>query len=156
MTTAIAQSWQDVSLSAFTNAAIVWQVPPDQVPKNLWIYRRILPEIFPAEVISNAVVLGSLQSRGFPASTTNEVRILQQVPKTGPAQSLRYWGSFPATLICIFSMPPYGPVSQKGFPNDETIVSLALKYAPQLGLDPVTLTHQRIYTHSCDTDQTRR
>jgi hypothetical protein len=147
-------TWQELSARLFTNAAIVWQIPTNQMPKSLWIYRRILPHVFPEGVISNAVVLGSLQNRGFPPSTTNDVRILQQVPENWPAPIPTLLGIIPGDAYLYFSIPQYGPVSQKGFPGDETIVGLARKYAPQLGLDPATLTHQRIYTHSCDTDQT--
>jgi hypothetical protein len=147
-------TWQELSARLFTNAAIVWRVPTDELPKSFWIYKRKLPHIFPPTVISNAVVLGSLQSRGFPLSTTNDVRILQQVPENWPAPIPTLLGIIPGDAYLYFSIPQYGPVSQKGFPADETIVGLARKYASLLGLDPATLTHQRIYTHSCDTDQT--
>lgn len=52
-----------------------------------------------------------------------------------------------------FSIPNYSPVSEKEIPDDETIIKLARKYAPQLGLDPALLTQGKIYTHLCDTDQ---
>jgi hypothetical protein len=76
-----AESWQEVSSHVFTNASIVWHVPADQMPKNLWVYRRMLPHIFSQEVISNAIVLGSLQSRGFPRSTTHYFSMAEQVPE---------------------------------------------------------------------------
>jgi hypothetical protein len=70
-----AQSWQEASSDLFTNISIVWRTDTSQLPNSVWIYRRLLPHIFPTAIVSNAVVLGSLQSRGFPQSSTNNVFI---------------------------------------------------------------------------------
>ena len=75
-----AQSWQKASSDLFTNISIVWRTDTSQLANSVWIYRRLLPHIFPTAVVSNAVVLGSLQSRGFPQSSTNNVFISEQMP----------------------------------------------------------------------------
>jgi hypothetical protein len=148
-----AQSWQALSSNLFTNAEIVWRVPTNALPKNLWVYHRLLPHIFPATVISNAVVLGSLQKRGFPKSSTNDFFLLQEVPPNWPGPIPMLLGIRPADANLYFSIANFAPVSQKEIPDDETIIKLARKYAPQLGLDPAKLAREEIYNHSCDTDQ---
>ena len=148
-----AQSWQELSSGLFTNAEIVWRVPTNALPKNLWVYHRLLPHVFPATVISNAVVLGSLQKRGVPKSSTNDFFILKEVPPDWPTSIPTLLGIRPADASLCFSIDSFVPVSQKEIPDDETIIKLARKYAPQLGLDPAKLTQEKIYNHSCDTDQ---
>jgi hypothetical protein len=148
-----AQSWQELSSGLFTNAEIVWQVPTNALPKNLWVYHRLLPHVFPAMVISNAVVLGSLQKRGVPKSSTNDFFILQEVPPDWPTSIPTLLGIRPADANLYFSIANFAPVSQKEIPDDETIIKLARKCAPQLGLDPAKLVQGKFYNHSCDTDQ---
>ena len=148
-----AQSWQELSSNLFVNAEIIWRVPTNALPKNLWVYHRLLPHVFPATVISNAVVLGSLQKRGFPKPSTNDFFILQEVPQDWPAPIPTLLGIRPADANLYFSIANFAPLSQKEIPGAETIIKLARKYAPQLGLDPATLVQEKIYNHSCDTDQ---
>lgn len=148
-----AESWQEVSSHVFTNAAIIWQIPTNKTPGNLWVYRRVLPHIFSREVISNAIVLGSLQSRGFPRSTTNYFYMAQQVPENWPGPIPVIFALQPGDAYLCYSIPHHGPISQEEVPNDPTIVRAARKSASLLGLDSVKLEHNKIYTHSCDTDQ---
>jgi hypothetical protein len=147
-------SWQDLSANLFTNAAIDWQAPADHLPKSLWIYRRLLPHVFPADVISNAVVLGSLQARGFPKPTTNDFYMPKQEPPNWPGTIPILFGIRPCDAYLYFYSPDCGPVSEKRIPDDETLVALARKCAAQLGLDPAELRQRKFYTHSCDTDRT--
>jgi len=147
-------SWQDLATHVFTNAAITWELPTNRLPKSLWVYRRRLPRIFSATIISNAVVLGSLQSRGFPKPTTNDFYILEQEPPNWPGMIPSLLGIRPCDAFLYFSIPQSGPVSQEEVPNDDTIMRVARKTAPLLGLDPAKLEHGKIYTHLCDTDQT--
>ena len=149
-----AQSWQEISSHVFTNAAVVWEIPTNQIPKSLWVYRRLLPHIFPPGVISNAVVLGSLQSRGFPPSITNDFYLSQQVPENWPGTIPTLLGIRPCDAYLYYTIPGYHAISQNEAPNDDTITRVARKTAPLLGLDPAKLEHAKIYTHSCDTDQT--
>lgn len=147
-----AESWQYVSANAFTNAQIVWQIPSNALPKTLWVYHRILPHVFPADVLSNAVVLASLQSRGFPSSTTNDFRILQQEPENWPGPISILFEIRPADA-CLYYLPGGGPVSQKEIPNDEVIIRTARRTARLLGLDQSELKQDKIFTRWMDEDQ---
>jgi hypothetical protein len=147
-------SWQGLSAQLFTNTAIVWQANTSQLPNSLWIYHRRLPHVFSATIISNAVVLGSLQDRGFPRSSTNNVSILEQVPPNWPGIIPVVLGIQPGDAYLYFSIPHYGPVSKKEISDDDALIKRAQGYASQFGLDSTKLTRQRIFTHSCDTDQT--
>lgn len=68
----------------FTNGPIVWQATTEHLPKSFWIYKRDLPRIFPSVVITNAIVLGSLQSKGFPKPSTNQTCIVADPNHPGP------------------------------------------------------------------------
>lgn len=136
-----------------TTTPIIWEAPTNNLPKSLWTYRRLGPQIFSAPVISNAMVLASLQSKGIPKPSTNNYFVWQD---KGP----NYSGEIP----CIFSitpfdatmnywMPNYGEPSGNDFPSDETIVASARKYASQLGLDPAQLVQKDIYARVCNTAQ---
>lgn len=47
-------TWEELSSRLFTNVPIVWQAQTDHLPKSFWVYKRDLPRIFPAEVITNS------------------------------------------------------------------------------------------------------
>lgn len=148
-----AESWQEASSRVFTHSAIVWKIPSNSVPKELWVYRRTLPHIFPRGVISNAIVLGSLQGREFPTVTTNESYIWEEVPPN--------WPGAISPLFCVkagdasfyFGQAHVKPVSEKAIPDDATIVNRARSYSVQLGLDPAQLTKNRFFSHRCDTSE---
>jgi hypothetical protein len=148
-----AQSWQELSANLFKNAPIVWQASTNTLPKNLWIYRRLLPHIFPATVISNAVVLGSLQGKGFPKPSTNDFFIPEDRGPNYPGGLATVFGIRPSDANMYFSVPNYGTGSSDKIPGDETIAARAWKYAPQLGLDPAQMVQERFYTHLCESDQ---
>jgi hypothetical protein len=145
-----AQSWQDVSASAFTNAEIVWQVPSNALPKTMWVYHRLLPHVFPASVISNAVVLGSLQKRGFPKPSTNDFFISQEEPPNWPAPIPTLFGILPKDAYMYFSGATFTPVLTTDIPDDETIKTLARGYAPRLGIPSAQLTHGKFRNHMGD------
>jgi hypothetical protein len=146
-------SWQELSAQLFTNTVIVWQPNTNQLPKSLWTYRRRLPHVFSTAVISNAVVLGSLQSRGFPPSSTNNVFIAEQVPPNWPGVIPILLGIQPGDAYLYFSIAHYQPVSKTEIPDDGTLIKRALEIAPQFGLDPAQLAHHRTYKHLSDADQ---
>jgi hypothetical protein len=146
-------TWQELSARLFTNGPIVWQAPTDKLPKSFWIYQRKLPRIFSATVITNAVVLGSLQSRGFPRPSTNDFFIWEQEPPNWPGPIPALLNIQPGDACLSFSMAHSGPISEKESPNNNTLVESALKHAVQLGLDPARLPPGKIYTRWCDDDQ---
>jgi hypothetical protein len=136
----------------FTNAVIVWQAPTNHLPNFFWIYQRLLPRVFPETVISNAIVLGSLQSKGFPKPSTNDFYILEPQKFPDPAGHTIF-GIEPGDAYLFYSMPNHRADPGEEIPNDETIMKRAAKYASQLGRDPAMLVQQSFYTHFSDPDQ---
>lgn len=146
-------TWQELSSRLFTNTAIVWQAPTNKLPKSFWIYQRELPHVFSATVISNAVVLGSLQGKGFPKPSTNDFFIPEDKGPDYPGTLATIFSIRPGDANMYYSLPNYSAGSGEQLPDDKTITARAWKYASQLSLDPAYLVQERIYTHSCDTDQ---
>lgn len=146
-------TWQELSARLFTNAVIVWQAPTDKLPKKFWIYQRELPHVFSATVISNAVIFGSLQSKGFPKPSTNDFFIPEDKGPNYPGPLAAIFGIRPGDANLYYSLPNYSTGSGEQLPSDETSAARAWKYASQLGLDPDQSVQERIYTHLCDTDQ---
>jgi hypothetical protein len=149
-------TWQELSSRLFTNAAIVWQAPTDKLPKSFWIYRRELPHVFSATVISNAVVLGSLQAKGFPKPSTNEFFIAEDKGPHYPGPLATIFGIRPGDANMYYWLPDYRAVLGEPIPDDKAIIALAWKYAGQLGTDPAHLVQENLYTHFCNTDQQGR
>jgi hypothetical protein len=73
-----AASLEDISPHFSTNAEIIWRVPTNDVPKRLWIYKKV-PHVFSAATISNAVILAGFQKKGFPKPSTNSVVIWDEI-----------------------------------------------------------------------------
>ncbi|MDB6016751.1 MAG: hypothetical protein JWR19_1240 [Pedosphaera sp.] len=144
---------EELSAQVFINATIVWQAPTNHLPTSFWVYQRALPHVFSPTVISNAIVLGSLQSKGFPPPSTNNFYIWEDKGPHYPGPIPSIFGIIPGDANIYYSMPNYAMGSEKDIPTDETIVKQAWKYAAQLGLDPAKLVQKKIYTHWCDADQ---
>jgi hypothetical protein len=75
---AVAASLEEVAPHFAINTEIVWRVPTNDLPKRLWIYKK-LPHVFSAATISNAVVLAGFQKKGFPKPSTNTTVIWDKV-----------------------------------------------------------------------------
>jgi hypothetical protein len=151
-TSAAVPTLAELSSHLFTNAAIVWQAPTNRLPKSFWVYQRHLPRVFSATVISNAIVLGSLQSKGFPPPSTNETCIVAEPPC--PCGNVCNFFINPNDATMSFESPSYKDGSPEGIPSDEAIAKRAWEYAPELGLDPAHLTQKTFYTHLYNVDQT--
>jgi hypothetical protein len=136
----------------FTNGPIVWQAPTNHLPKSFWVYQRLLPRVFSETIISNGIVLGSLQSKGFPQPSTNEICIEVEPP----CECMNVCNFFinPNDAAINFESPSYKDASPQGIPSDQVIAKHAWDYAPQLGLDPTHLTQQNFFTHFYYSDQT--
>lgn len=65
---------EEISPHFSTNTPILWQAPMDHLPKNIWTY-KIVPRVFSAATISNAVILAGFQDKGFPKPSTNRIII---------------------------------------------------------------------------------
>ena len=145
---------EELSSHFFTNGPIVWQASTNHLPKQFWVYQRRLPYVFPANVITNAIVLGSLQSQGYPPPSTNQSCIL-----AGPRPLTVYVCNLfidPSEASMSFESPNYQTASLGDIPSDEAIVNRAWGCVPRLGLDPRQMVQQSFFTHSNDVDQTGR
>lgn len=118
-----------------SNTQVLWNAPTNGLPSTFWIYRRHGPRIFSASVISNAMVLASLQSKGIPKPPTKDFYIWED---RGPL----YSGGIP----CVFSISPgfatisyWMPHSERGsgqdIPNDATVVKHAWSRLPLFGVN---------------------
>jgi hypothetical protein len=131
-----------------TNTEIIWEAPTNHLPQSFWTYRRLLPKVFSETVISNAIVLSSLQSKGFPKPSTNDYT----VPAFYPPPN--YPGMIPIVFqiipgdasISYWSLNKADNGSDKDIPNDDTVVSNALICSRRLGLDPAKLIRKNFYT----------
>lgn len=151
-------SIEDLTSHVFTNAVIVWQAPTKDLPHSFWIYQRTLPRIFSETVISNAIVLGSLQSKGFPKSSTNDFYIHENVPPNWPCTIPNYFAILPNDANLYYELPDYAADSgkaAKSIPADIAITAQAMKYARQLGLDTNKMTRKNFYTHFCNADESQ-
>jgi hypothetical protein len=139
-----------------TDTPILWTAPTNHLPKNIWIYRRLGPRIFPETVISNAVVLASLQGNKIPKPSTNDFVIWDEKPANYPGIISSIFSIHPGSGSVNYTMPNPVRGSDKDIPGDETIVTRAWKYAFQLGLDPKQLVQKPLTSQSCDFDENGR
>ena len=139
------------SLRFSTNTSIVWQGATTSLPKSFWIYKRILPHVFPAAVISNAIVLASYQSKGFPPPSTNRV-IIWDSTREGDDPLAGNFVILPdeATIQYVVKLHALGSV--EGIPSDKVIVQRAWSCAALLGLDHAQLVQTSIQTNMCEYD----
>lgn len=145
-------TWQELSTHLFTNAVIVWQAPTNHLPSSVWIYQRELPHVFSATVISNAVVLGSLQGKGIPKPSTNNFFIAEDKGPDYPSTLATIFGIIPGDANLYYVAPNHNAGSGKDIPSDETILRRASEYAARLGLDPAKLVRKSLFTNLCDAD----
>ncbi len=143
---------EELNSHLFTNAVIVWQAPTNRLPRSFWIYQRTLPRIFSETVISNAIVLGSLQSKGFPKPSTNQTCIMAEPPN--PCGNVCNFFIAPGEASMFFESPNYKNGSPDGIPSDGAIVKFAWDCVLQLGLDPTHMIQESFFTHSYNVDQT--
>jgi hypothetical protein len=141
-------TWEELSSHLFTNCPIVWQTSADHLPRQFWVYQRNLPRVFPAKTITNAIVLASLQSKGFPQPTTNPTCIVAEPPCDCP--SVCNFSIDPSEACMSFFSPSYKDRSPNGIPSDEVIVKRAWDCVPQLGLNSHQMIQGSFFTHNVD------
>ena len=129
-----------------TSTPIIWQAPTNKLPKDFWIYKRVSPHPFPATIISNAIVLASLQSKGFPKPSTNDYYISENKPANYPGMipvifsispksaTIGYWMSHPST-------------NALNIPADEILVQRARACAVQMNIEPAQITLKNLTSH---------
>jgi hypothetical protein len=136
---------EDIAPHFSTNTEIIWQAPTNDLPKSLWIYRKILPHIFPATIISNAIILASFQSKGFPKPSTNNTCITVNDCHCSCATFCNF-SIFPQWATLSYSMPNPEPISAN-IPDDKILVKDAWDCALQLGVDPAQAALKDITFH---------
>ena len=114
-----------------TNTPILWKAT-NQLPKDFWIYRRILPRVLSATVISNAIVMASLETNGIPEPSTNDFYVHEDM---GP----NYAGAIPFGIIPddahLYYDAPHPDTNSTDMPDDGILIQRARDCAFQLGVD---------------------
>jgi hypothetical protein len=136
-----------------TNAEIVWNAPTDNLPGKFWFYRRKGRRVFPASVISNAVILASLQNRGFPKPSTKDFIIWEDRNPNYRGGIHATFGIRPGDATIYYGMPHYNRGSRADIPSDSTLISRAWNEAARLGIDLKLLKLKELTSHSCDFDE---
>jgi hypothetical protein len=133
-----------------TNTPIIWAAT-NHLPAGFWIYQRLPPRPFPALIISNAAVMASMQSKGFPRPSTNDFYISED---KGP--------NYPCGVPVIFSIVPKSarisywlphPVADgSNIPPNDTLIRRAWAASALMGVDPAQISLGRI-TSDFDKDE---
>jgi hypothetical protein len=126
-----------------TNTEIIWQTPTNNLPKGFWIYKRLPPHPFSATVISNAIVLASLQSKGFPKPSTNDFYMWEDKGPNYPGPIPDYFCIIPKSATISFGLPHPG-TNTSDIPADKILVQRAWACAAQLGVDPTQVTFKEM------------
>ena len=129
-----------------TNTQIIWQAATNNLPGNFWIYKRLPPRPFSATVISNAVVLASLQSKGFPKPSTNDFYLTADHPPNYPGMIPVIFSITPKTRTIFYGLPHPG-TNTSGIPADKMLVQRAWACAGQLGVNPAQVTLKEMTYH---------
>jgi hypothetical protein len=124
---------EDIAPKFATNMPIVWQAPTNHLPKQFWMYKR-LPQSFSAAAISNAIVLGGFEKKGFPKPSKKDVILWADHPMGEPRPpSLAILPKFGQIS---FSLGDRAPNPPRDISRDEAAVERAWKCATLLGADP--------------------
>jgi hypothetical protein len=107
--------------------------------------QKLPPRPFLASVISNAVILASLQDKGFPKPSTNAFFIWSAPNPSGMGFSI--FSIQPASTTISFSSPNQN-LSTDNIPDDQTVTKRAFEYAVQFGLNRTYLIPKNIYSSS--------
>jgi hypothetical protein len=116
-----------------TNTPILWNAT-NQLPGDFWVYRRILPHVFSAMVISNAMVLASLEKNGFPKPSTNDFYVHEDKGPNYPGAIPCYFGISPADANLYFEAP-HPDMNSTDIPSDKILIKRARACASLLGVD---------------------
>lgn len=129
-----------------TNTPILWQAPTNHLPKRFWVYKTLSPHIFPATVISNAIVLASFQSKGFPKPDTNDICITDDPDCDCPCMRVCNFYISPALGVLSFASPGQNTLT-KHLPSDQAIMKWAWNDAALLGIDPAQVAQKCFTSH---------
>ena len=144
-------SIEDLAPHLSTHTPIIWKAPTNLVPKSLWVY-RMLPNAFTEPVISNAVVLASFQSKGFPRPSTNRITLWDHYPADVDDPFVGSFSILPDIGEIVFDKRNHAAGSSEAIPSDEMIMKRAWDCVAQLGIDPAQLSQGRIQNNGCEYD----
>jgi hypothetical protein len=130
-----------------TNTPILWTASTNHLPKNIWTYRRLGPRVFPATVISNAIVLASLQSKGFPKPSANQTCYTADEDANSPCGHPCIFSINPDSASLSYSIRHPNMGSVEDIPSDETIVKLAWDCALRLDVKPAEVVGGKLASH---------
>jgi hypothetical protein len=116
----------------FTNGPVVWQASSNDLPKNLWIYKK-LPRVFSATTISNAIILASFQDKGVSQPSTNQITIWGDHFEGEPEPPC--FLILPNVGQISFTLGDRRPDSPEGTATNQAAVKRAWNCLAQLGLD---------------------
>lgn len=133
-----------------TNTFIIWKAPTNHMPKSLWIYKK-LPNPFTAPMISNAVVLASFRSKGYPLPSTNRITLWDH-NREGDDPLAGWFCILPDWGMIEFKVRNHAVGLSEGIPNDEQIAERARKYVVQLGINVAQLSRGAIRDNGCEYD----
>ena len=128
-----------------TNTKILWQAT-NRLPGSFWIYKRLPTRPFLASVISNAVILASLEARGFPKPSTNEF-FMAINPSNPMGMGLIFFLIQPSTTTITYCTTNQ-MLSTNDVPDDETVRRRAFECAARFGLGRAYLIPKDVYSAS--------
>jgi hypothetical protein len=135
----------------FSHTTILWQAPANTMPKRFWIYQKLPPRPFSATIISNAIILASLQSKGFPKPSTNDFYITEEYPPNYPGMIPDVFSVTPKSATISYWLPNPG-TNTADIPADNIVVRRAWACAAQLGVDPAQIEFKEM-TSSFNQDE---
>ena len=142
-------SVQDFSPHFPTNAQIIWKAPTNTIPKSFWIY-KLLPNTFTAPVISNAIVLASFESKGFPQPSTNEIILVDRTPEGDDPLAGSFAVIIPRAGQISFNKREHQLGSTNDIPSDATVRKKARDCALLLGLNLSELSEGKFEKSHCE------
>lgn len=134
-----------------TNTQIIWSTSTDHLPKSLWTYKKILPHIFSALTISNAIVMASLTNKGFPKPSTNDFHVSEEMPPNWPGMIPDIFSIAPSSAT-IFYWLPHPDTNAVDIPSDDVLIQRAYICAARLGVDPAQVAF-KVWTYSFKKDE---
>jgi len=126
-----------------TNTEIIWQAPTNDLPKVLWIYKRLPPHPFSAAVIFNAVMLASLEHKISPESSMNDFFLPEDHAPNYPGTIPDIFCITPKSATISYGLPHPG-TNTADIPADKILVQRAWVCAAQLGVKPAQVTFKEM------------
>jgi hypothetical protein len=129
-----------------TDMPIAWQADTSHLPNGLWIYERCPGHAFSQAVISNAVILASQQSKGFPKSSLDNFYILEEHPPDYPAPIPVIFSITPKSATIAYAQPHPG-TNTAAIPGDKVLIQRAWACAAELGIDRAQIEFKEMTSH---------